>query len=289
MSAIAYITDSKMLELHRLNNHRTINFWRPSGIINFTEFGEGDLLFFLSKDKEHRKGKEKGIVGFGRMVSFSVTSVRTMWERFGALNGYRDLSEFKEAILKVTKDKKLPGKIAGFYLEDVTFFQPVYLSECGMKISSSVESYIYLKPEEVVIRLLDLAKESKDLWSELNSNEIIDREKMLYILNAAHKKIGDVPDSEKGYKRAQRILKQFRENSEGYEFIKGSRNERYKSGKNSLDIVFSHDKQIDDRILMGQAQLYRYQLSYYYKKDAPVRFLSSDRDEDLEYYLNALL
>ena len=46
MSAIAYITDSKMLELHRLNNHRTINFWRPSGNINFTEFGEGDLLFF---------------------------------------------------------------------------------------------------------------------------------------------------------------------------------------------------------------------------------------------------
>ncbi|MBQ9425091.1 MAG: hypothetical protein IJU42_04010 [Erysipelotrichaceae bacterium] len=289
MSAIAYITDSKMLELHRLNNHRTINFWRPSGNINFTEFGEGDLLFFLSKDKEHRKGKEKGIVGFGRMVSFSVTSVKTMWERYGIYNGYRDLDEFKEAILRVTKDRKLPNKIAGFYLEDVTFFQPVYLSECGMKISSNVESYIYLKPEEVVVRLLDLAKESKDLWSDLNNNEIIDREKLLYVLGAAHKLIGDIPDSEKGYKRATRILKQFKESNEGYEFIRDSRSELYRIGKNSLDIVFYYDKQTDERLLIGQAQLYRYHLSSLNKSDVPVRFLTSDRNERVEYYMNALL
>lgn len=289
MSAIAYITDSKMLELHRLNNHRTINFWRPSSNINFTEFGEGDLLFFLSKDKEHRKGREKGIVGFGRMVSFSVTTVKTMWERFGIYNGYRDLSEFKEAILKVSKDKKLPSRISGFYLEDVTFFQPVYLSECGMKISSNVESYIYLKPEEVVIKLLDLAKESKDLWTDLNNNEIIDREKLLYVIDASHKKIGDIPSNEKGYKRATRNLKKYKEEHEGYEFIRESRSELYKLGRNSLDIVFYHDKEIDERILIGQAQLYRYQLSSYYGKDVAVRFLSSDEDEQLNYYMNALL
>ena len=289
MSAIAYITDSKMLELHRLNNHRTINFWRPSGNINFTEFGEGDLLFFLSKDKEHRKGREKGIVGFGRMVSYSVTTVKTMWERHGVYNGYRDLSEFKEAILKVTKDRKLPNRIAGFLLEDVTFFQPVYLSECGMKISSNVESYIYLKPEEVVVKLLDLAKESKDLWSDLSNDEIIDREKLLYVLTAAHRRIGDLPDSEKGYKRAQRALKQFRENNEGYEFIRDSRSELYRLGKNSLDIVFYHDKQIDDRMLMGQAQLYRYHLSSLNGRDVAVRFSSSNSDEELDYYMNALL
>ena len=71
MSAIAYITDSKMLELHRLNNHKAINFWRPSANTAFSDFSQGDLLFFLSKDKEHRKKNEKGVVGFGRLKDIS--------------------------------------------------------------------------------------------------------------------------------------------------------------------------------------------------------------------------
>ena len=138
MSAIAYITDSKMLELHRLNNHKTMNFWRLSNNINFSDFNVGDLVFFLSKDKEHKNGKEKGIVGFGRMSEISLASVKSMWDKYGVLNGYRSLAEFKEAIIKVSKDKKLPKKISGFYLENVTFFQPIYLSECGMKISTNI-------------------------------------------------------------------------------------------------------------------------------------------------------
>ena len=79
MSAIAYITDSKMLELHRLNNHKAINFWRPSANTAFSDFREGDLLFFLSKDKEHKKKNEKGIVGFGRLQSISTASPKMMW------------------------------------------------------------------------------------------------------------------------------------------------------------------------------------------------------------------
>ena len=63
MGAIAYITDSKLLELHRLNAHRTMNFWRLSAKTGFTDFQKGDLVFFLSKDKAHMRKKEKGIVG----------------------------------------------------------------------------------------------------------------------------------------------------------------------------------------------------------------------------------
>ena len=184
MSAIAYITDSKMLELHRLNNHKIMNFWRPSGNINFTDFGEDDLLFFLSKDKEHRKKKEKGIVGFGRVKQMQTASTKTMWDRYGIYNGYNTYEEFKEAILKVCKDKKLPKKISGFLLEDVTFFQPVYLSECGMKISNNIESYIYLKSEKTVLNLLDLAKQSGDLWSDFTGNaQAIEKEKLLLFPN----------------------------------------------------------------------------------------------------------
>ena len=119
MSAIAYVTDSKMLELHRLNNHETMNFWRLSNNVNFSDFGKGDLVFFLSKDKEHKKRSEKGIVGFGRVTDISVASVKTMWERHGIYNGYNSLNEFKEAILRVSKDRKLPSKISSFLLEDV--------------------------------------------------------------------------------------------------------------------------------------------------------------------------
>ena len=124
MSAIAYVTDSKMLELHRLNRHKTMNFWRLSTNISFSAFHEDDLVFFLSKDKEHRNKDEKGIVGFGRLKKMSVASIKKMWERYGIYNGYQTLDDFKQAILKVAKDKKLPKKISGFYLENVTFSNP---------------------------------------------------------------------------------------------------------------------------------------------------------------------
>ena len=290
MSAIAYVTDSKMLELHRLNNHKTMNFWRLSANTGFSDFGEGDLVFFLSKDKEHRKKKEKGIVGFGRVTKINAASIKTMWDRYGIYNGYNTYEEFKEAILRVSKDKTLPKKISSFLLEDVTFFQPVYLSDCGMKISNNVESYIYLKPAEVVISLLDQAKESGDLWSDLNeTRETIEKEKLLCCLNAAHEAIGDIPVVDKLKKRANRSLKKYTEENSSYQFVKGSQSELYRLGKQSLDLLFYHDKDIEERLLIGQAQLYKYYLGKFLGEDAAVRFRTSDGNEELEYYMNALL
>ena len=262
MSAIAYVTDSKMLELHRLNNHKTMNFWRLSSNISFSDFGKDDLVFFLSKDKEHRKKKEKGIVGFGRVVSISAASIRSMWDRYGIYNGYRSLSEFKEAIYKVSKDKRLPGKISAFYLKD----------------------------EEVVMKLFDLAKDSNDLWSDLSDNrKAIEREKLLYALFAAHETIGDITDSEKGYRKAKKELKAFMENEDGFEFVRASQNELYRLGRQSVDLVFYHDKNTDERLIIGQAQLYKYYLGKYLGKDAATRFLTQDKDETIEYLMNALL
>ena len=202
MAAIAYITDSKMLELHRLNRHKTINFWRISTNTNFSDFMEGDLVFFLSKDKEHRQGNEKGIVGFGRLAHFTSGSIKTMWDRYGVNNGYRTLEEFKEAILRVSKDKRLPKKISGFYLENVTFFQPVYLSECGMQISDRVESYVYLKDEDVVVKLLTLAKDAGDIWSSDNL-KAIRAEELLYALFRTHRKIKDISMNDKAARKAK--------------------------------------------------------------------------------------
>ncbi len=289
MSAIAYITDSKMLELHRLNNHKTMNFWRLSQNINFSDFGEGDLVFFLSKDKEHRNRREKGIVGFGRVSRIGVSSIRTMWEKYGILNGYQTLAEFKEAILKVSKDKKLPKKISSFLLENVVFFQPVYLSECGMKISTNVESYIYLKEESVVKKLLSLAKESSDLWSNLNNNhEDIEKEQIIYALYAAHDRIGDIIVSDALYRKAHRLMKQYIEEDPAYKFVRGSRNELYMIDGNRINFIFYYDRQIDQRYLIGQAYLYKYYLKDFADLEIISQFRFINRNEELSDYLNSL-
>lgn len=108
MSAIAYITDSKMLDYIRLNTRNCMNFWRPSTMTSFSDFKEGDLVFFLSKDKAYVKDKEKGIVGFGKVEKIITNSPHTMWEKFTTDNGYSTYEEFKEAIIKVNKNHLLP-------------------------------------------------------------------------------------------------------------------------------------------------------------------------------------
>ena len=104
MSSIAYITDSTMLENHRLLRNKTMNFWRLSTNINFSDFGIGDLVFFLSKDRVHRRKGEKGIIGFGRLKELRVYSPSTMWRKYGKDNGYISKKSFEDALKKVSKD-----------------------------------------------------------------------------------------------------------------------------------------------------------------------------------------
>lgn len=285
MSAIAYITDSRMLQMHRLNNHKTMNFWRLSNNINFSNFTIGDLVFFLSKDKEHKNKNEKGIVGFGRLKDISLGSVKSMWDKYGILNGYNTLEEFKEAILKVAKDKKMPRKISSFYLENVTFFQPIYLSECGVKISNNVESYIYIKPEEVTLKLLQLAKHSTDLWTNLGNEEAINQEELLYSLYTSHNKINDIFINKTIYNRSYRQLKKYLETNSSYEFIQNSKNELFRIKDKLIEILFYYDeKNIDPKLILGQADLYKYYITNYYGNDVDIKFYiypSNDKIQDI--------
>ncbi|MBO4919596.1 MAG: hypothetical protein J5365_05510, partial [Erysipelotrichaceae bacterium] len=260
-------------------------FWCISTNTNFSDFMEGDLVFFLSKDKEHRQGNEKGIVGFGRLAFFTSGSIKTMWDRYGVNNGYRTLEEFKEAILRVSKDKKLPKKISGFYLENVTFFQPIYLSECGMQISDRVESYVYLKDEDVVVKLLTLAKDAGDIWSSDNL-KAIRSEELLYALFRTHRKIGDIAAADKTARKAKKSLQQYAENKEGFRFIQGSINELYKADDYNIEIVFYRDKDVDDKLLFGQASLYRYYMNRFCDAYYRLRFSCSDEDDEMKYILN---
>ena len=286
MSAIAYVTDSKLLELHRLNRHKTMNFWRLSTNISFSAFHEDDLVFFLSKDKEHRKREEKGIVGFGRLKQMSVASIKTMWERYGIENGYQTLEDFKQAVIKVTKDKKLPKKISGFYLENVTFFPPVYLSECGVNLSNKVESYIYLDPD-TVLKLLTLAKQTGDLWTGLSEDQeaIIEEEKR-FVLFQIHEKIKDLEQDEKTRNRAKKALKKYQILHPDYKPLYDSKNELYRINKDLIEIVFYHDRYSNSKALTGQAFLYRKMFREHFPDRYAFLFRCSDGDETVEDYLN---
>ena len=287
MSAIAYVTDSKMLELHRLNRHKTMNFWRLSTNISFSAFHEDDLVFFLSKDKEHRKKDEKGIVGFGRLKDMSVASIKTMWERYGIYNGYQTLDDFKQAVLKVTKDKRLPKKISSFFLENVTFFPPVYLSECDVDLSNKVESYVYLKDPQTVLKLLELAKHSGDLWTGLSEDvEAINEEEKRFVLFTIHEELKDISSDDKTRKKAIRSLKKYVEENPAYKPLYDSGNELYKISKDIIEIVFYHDKNSDPKVLAGQAFLYRKAFRKYYPDDYVLIFRCSDGDPVMEEQLN---
>lgn len=288
MSAIVYVTDSKMLELHRLNNYKTMNFWRVSTNVNFSDFGIDDLVFFLSKGKEHKNKNEKGIVGFGRLKDIAIASTNTMWKKYGEYNGYTSLEEFKEAIIKVAKDKKLPNKISSFYLENVTFFQPIYLSECNITISNKVESYFYLKDTKVVLKLLELARHSGDLWSNLQDNQSsIELEEAIYSIYSAHKEIEDIKLSDKLARKAKKSLKTYIEDHENYYFIQNSNNEVYKIDRNNIEIVFYRDKDVEDKLLIGQAHLYKERLNELLKYKYFIEFKTSDNDRNLEKHLNS--
>ena len=293
MASIAYITDSKLLELHRLSCSKEMNFWRLNTSNKFTNFNVGDLLFFLSKDKEHMHKREKGIVGYGRCQAFEVCSLNTMWKRYGELNGYRNKESFKEAVAKVSKDHKVPSKISSIYLKDVVFFQtPIYLSTCGMKISNRVESYIYLDSNpNTVFNILDQAKGAIDLWASLDMNDdlVIEREQIRNALYLAHDKIG--LKTTKNRSKSYDDLKKFVLPSDGYKMIKDSHLEGYHIYENKLDIVFAplfmSDKTMEYRILIGQAEMYRKLICEYYPYDLDISFSTSNHDKVLESYLNS--
>lgn len=214
MSSIAYITDKKMIEFHRLNGNSAINFWRPSSSKRFTDFHPGDLLFFLAKGTERGPLKEKGLIGYGRYTQAVKLSFKQMWNQYGLLNGYPSEAALKEAILKVSKEKTLAHQFSCLKLSNIVFFQsPVYLSELGTTISSNLESYIYLDKEDpqTTTKILWKAQEvGIDSWTSVvsenaPSEKVFTEDLIRHILTL---KISALPSHNKveDQRKAQKIL-----------------------------------------------------------------------------------
>lgn len=289
MASIAYITDAKLLENHRLNQNRTMNFWRLSTNTNFSEFGIGGLVFFLSKNKEYLSvNREKGIIGFGRLVNIYIASPKVMWDRFKTSNGYNTYDEFLDAITKANKKHEIPEKLSSLYLENVCFFQaPIYLSELGINISKNIESYIYIRNDEVVIKLLEYAKVSTDIWSaSSNQVQIISEEEIAAVLSLAHSKTGDIKLTGNKLKRALNDVSQYLQNNPIYSRIHGSQLNLYYIYEDNLTIVFYHNKDIDIRTIIGQALLYKQYLLKHYPHDLCLLFKTTDNNFEFSELVN---
>ena len=250
MASIAYITDGNMIEFHRLNGNRTMNFWRPSNSKKFTDFVPGDLLFFLSKGSERGRFREKGIVGYGRFQKAHTLTFRQMWNVYGTENGYATEEELHDAIVKVSKNKKMPRQMNCLYLKDVVFFQtPIYLSEIGVQLSNKVESYIYLDKEDpqATSKVLNKARETgMDIWMAAMSNtpdhqKALEEEQIKHQLAQAMQKAEDSFYTESEKKRLRRISRQMiekkAEEKKIFELIKGSRTDLYCYTGDRIEII----------------------------------------------------
>ncbi len=167
MGSIAYITDKKMMEYHRLHGNSVINFWKPS-IKSIIDFKKGDMLFFLTKGTERGRKREKGILGYGHLRKQQNMGFTQMWNVYKTLSGYPDKEALRQAICKITKQEEVPELLSCMELENVVYFQyPIYLSEIGMEISNNIESFFYIDKENIqnTGKLLRLAASiGTDVW-----------------------------------------------------------------------------------------------------------------------------
>lgn len=248
MSSIAYVTERKMIEYHRVNGNRSLNFWRPSATIRFSDFHKGDLLFFLAKGTEKGRGskREKGIVGYGKYVDGEIMTPSLAWKRYQTKNGYSTKEEFFDVIMKASKDKQLPENISCLHLQDVVFFQaPIYLSEIGIQISNNIESYMYLDKDDdtATIQILEKAKKvGIDLWSlsfdDHEDDVVFETVQKREVVSRIFSFLTDEHINEKEEKQLYKISYRFltEHDDTDIDFIKGSKTDMCSITPSSIDI-----------------------------------------------------
>ncbi|NCB32432.1 MAG: hypothetical protein EOM64_00885 [Erysipelotrichia bacterium] len=264
MSSIAYVTDENMIEYFRLCGAREMNFWRLSSRKDFTRFQKGDLLFFYARTPRSRK---RGFVGYAHYDSTNRLSLRGMWKKYGRYNGYESEQLLQEAIGRAAKDRKIPEKMNCLYLTDAVFFSnPVYPGEVGLKVSSQLESYMYLDQDDshVTVRILRAAEQKGiDIWSSSQSFESEDvfradeiRQQLTEIQSA-------IPHDRWNAKERSRAVRLSAES--GMEIVRGSVCDAFRIQKEQLSIALpfvcqEKNRQAQIRDYFGKVMMYRIQL-----------------------------
>lgn len=266
MSSIAYVTDQKMLEYHRLCRNRTILFWRLANRKKFSDFKKGDLLFFFSRPNH---GRKKGLVGYAHYDSTKRLSLNQMWNQYSDATGYETKQRLQEAISKASKGN-IPKTMQCLYLTDVVFFiSSIYPSEIDhLQIPDKLESYTYLDKNEtgITVKILQAArKHGIDLWSAdptKNPDEIFKDDVIRQEIAWIHTKIGKDTSSEKEKKICNSLAKQ-KVLDTNWEMIRGSKTDCLYINKQTIKIAIAfhyqtNDKEIRIRNLCGKILMYQY-------------------------------
>src|SRR5690606_34702304 len=84
--------------LYQCHNVDEVNFWQPSGNMNFRAVESGDLFLFKLKSPRNAIG------GYGVFAEASILPVSLAWEAFGFKNGVASYSEMRQRIGRYRKD-----------------------------------------------------------------------------------------------------------------------------------------------------------------------------------------
>lgn len=262
MSSIAYVTDSNMIEYHRLCGSRRFNFWRLSARAAFSDFRKGDLLFFYAYG---RNKKKKGFVGYAHFDGARKLSLKQMWKEYGTLNGFDTRADLEEAIRRASRDHEVPERMSCLLLSDAVFFsEPVYPKEANVEVNEKLESYMYLdrNDPEATLRILRIARQKGiDPWASSQSDEpenVFELDETREILAAIAKELGEEAWTREEKKRARALASAVT----GFEPIRGSEADAFVFKDGRLTLVFPYVASIGKepnaiRALLGKMMYYR--------------------------------
>ncbi len=262
MSSIAYVTDSNMIEYHRLCGNRRFNFWRLSARAAFSDFRKGDLLFFFAYGRHSRR---KGFVGYAHFDGAKKLSLKQMWKLYGNLNGFDTIQDLEEAIKRASRDHEVPERMSCLLLSDAVFFsEPVYPNEANVPVSEKLESYMYLDrtDPEATLRILRVAREKGlDPWASSQSEEpenIFELDETREILANIARELGEEAWNREETKRARALAASI----SGYEAVRGSLADQFLLKDGSLTLAFPYVSSASRetqsvRALLGKMMYYR--------------------------------
>lgn len=276
MSSIAYATDYRMLEYHRLCRNHEMIFWRLATKKRFSDFHPGDLLFFYARSN---MSKKKGLIGYAHFDSIRRLSVRQMWDTYRDMTGYDSYEKLYETIVRASKGD-VPKKMNCLYLKDVVFFMtPICPKEVGLDIPSNLESYCYIDKDDpgITLRILKKAEElGIDVWSwdSIDQPETIFRQDAVRHLSAMICHETDAGQSS-GRKtaEAQRLARtQLKE--PGWEYSVGSKTVCFMAHGNTIYIALPYVYGQKDRTKSAQEL---------YGKIVMMQEMIRDEDPSLRY------
>ena len=297
MSSIAYVTDEKMLEYHRLCCNSSILFWRLATKNKFTDFKEGDLLFFYARNSKTRS-KKKAFIGYGHYQGTRRLSLNQMWKQYGTKTGYDTFNELQDAIKKASKGD-IPKTMLCLELDRIVFFMaPVLPSEVGLSIPLQLESYYYLDQEDptTTIRILKQAsKYGVDIWTQ-NENEtpedIFLQDEIRHTVASSAYTLKDEKWNDKERTLAKKLSKQQLEVPH-WELIRNSKYDCIHITKEKIEISLPfvcHSQNRQERITEILGRMTYYKLCILQNKiHLPVSFkvLGIQEDTEIKNYVKA--